>query len=215
MDAKKQETASADKHLVLKFSGKKSYFLFILSKIYFNSMKDNGFSIDSDGVCLSINASLSTPLTGKLILIFLNLLNAGLLVFAIIEEVVPLALFIAAIFLLLIRYSLWNFYGKEYLTINTKSLRFQYDYGFFRTNPQIKKIGRNLSLQATNVYQMGRKTQLQVIFVCSDENDFPEEIHRMAIPISKKNADELVKLVHMIYIEKITNEYSLPPIYMN
>ncbi|SHG39422.1 hypothetical protein [Pedobacter caeni] len=178
-------------------------------------MKDNGFMIDSDGICLFITLTLRPSLPGRLILIFLNAVLAGIITVAAIHEIPALLIVSALIFLLLIRYSLWNFYGKEHLTINTKSIRYQHEYGFFKTTAQTNKIGRSLMVEAQNIYQSGKSKQVRLVFVSHDENDFPEEVYHVAIPITQKNANAVIRGINLLYMDKVTDDYSLPPIHMN
>lgn len=178
-------------------------------------MKDNGFTIDSDGICLFITLTLRTSLAGRRALIFLNLICAGILILATTERITALLLVSILMFLMLIKYSLWNFYGKEYLTINTKSIRYQHDYGFFKTTPQINKIGTSLMVQAQNIYQAGKSKHVRLVFISHDENDFPEEIYHVAIPITQKNANAVIRGINLLYLDKVTDDYSLPPIHMN
>ncbi|RQO74055.1 hypothetical protein DBR43_01215 [Pedobacter sp. KBW06] len=178
-------------------------------------MKDNGFMIDSDGICLFITLTLRTSLAGRLVLIFLNMMCTGIIVLAAAERITALILASTVIFLLLIRYSLWNFYGKEYLTINTKSIRYQHDYGFFKTTPQINKIGTSLMVQAQNIYQTGKPKQVRLVFISHNELDFPEEVYHVAIPITQKNANAVIRGINLLYLDKVTDDYSLPPIHMN
>ncbi|MNR02609.1 hypothetical protein D3C85_1184650 [compost metagenome] len=178
-------------------------------------MKDNGFIIDSDGICLFITLTLRTHLFGKLTLIFLNLAVAGIAIMAVTEGIPALDIVSVLILLFLIRYSLWNFYGKEHLTINTKSIRYQHEYGFFKTTAQTNKIGKSLMVQAQNIYQSGKSKQVRLVFISHDENDFPEEIYHVAIPITQKNANSVVRGINLLYMDKVTDNYSLPPIHMN
>jgi len=178
-------------------------------------MKDNGFTIDSDGICLFITLTLRTSLAGRLVLIFLNIVCASIIILATTEKITAMALSFTLIFLFLIRYSLWNFYGKEYLTINTKSIRYQHDYGFFKTTPQTNKIGTSLMVQGQNIYQTGKSKQVRLVFISHNEHDFPEEVYHVAIPITQKNANAVIRGINLLYLDKVTDDYSLPPIHMN
>jgi membrane protease YdiL (CAAX protease family) len=44
---------------------------------------------------------------------------------------------LAAIILFIGRYVAWNLFGKEQITITTKSIRYIRDYGLLRTNPKV------------------------------------------------------------------------------
>ncbi|WP_222538363.1 hypothetical protein [Pedobacter polysacchareus] len=178
-------------------------------------MKENFFIMDSDGVCIYVTIGINADLPAKLILGSLNLILLGVIVLAVSKGVVALMIFSTLCAILLIRFSFWNIYGKEHLVINTKTMMYQHDYGFFRTNPKLKFFQKGLSVIGKEATKAGSNAQILMIFQTYNHYDLPEDVYQTALPIAKRNADLLIKAINSLFIEKITEDYSLPPIFMN
>ena len=96
----------------------------------------------SDGINLYVEFSVRAKPIGKIILSILILftLAAFIIIFSTLDQeeigkfIIPLSM---PCFLFLVipkRYLIWNLYGKENLIINSKTISYNYDYGFIRTN---------------------------------------------------------------------------------
>lgn len=178
-------------------------------------MKENHFIMDSDGVCLYVTIGINADLPAKLILGSLNLILLGIIAYAVSKEMIALIMFSTLCAILLIRLSFWNIFGKEHLVINTKTMMYQHDYGFFRTNPKLKFFQKGLSVIRKEAAEVGNNAQITLVFQTFNTYDLPEDVYQTALPIAKRNADLIIKAINSLFIEKITEDYSLPPIFMN
>ena len=110
----------------------------------------NRIEITSDGINayakIQVNASkigirvLSVLLVIELILI--GWIYSNLKADETQSMAVPFLIIIIFFVGLPVKFLLWNVYGNEYLTVNTKSISWSYDYGFFRTNLKTVKYER-------------------------------------------------------------------------
>ena len=178
-------------------------------------MKENRFIMDSDGVCLYLTIGINADLPAKLILGFLNLILLGIIILAVSKGIMVLMILSTLCAIPLIRLSFWNIYGKEHLVINTKTMMYQHDYGFFRTNPKLKFFQKGLSMIEKEAAKAGINAQVLLVFQTFNTYDLPEDVYQTVLPIAKRNADLLIKAINSLFIEKITEDYSLPPIFMN
>lgn len=178
-------------------------------------MKYNEFDIRYDGVCLYLSIKTQASVYAKLILCLLNIMLISLIILSITVQIVALAIFLVALFLLLIRYTAWNFWGGEYVIINSKTISYQYDYGFLITAMTTKKIGKVLHSEKLVVHQYGKPEQQTIVFSTYDENELPETIYQLAIPISDKDAESVLLGVNIVFLDKVADDYSLPPLYLN
>lgn len=102
-------------------------------------MKDK-FIINTDGVCVYVSVSVTNSLVGKILLLLANGIALTVLVLSVVEWIPALLLVTLVMLALLMRYTLWNLFGAENLIINTKSLSYQHDYGFWKTGYTTKDI---------------------------------------------------------------------------
>lgn len=94
-------------------------------------------------------------------------------------------------------------------------MMYQHDYGFFRTNPKLKFFQKGLSVIRKEAAEVGNNAQITLVFQTFNTYDLPEDVYQTALPIAKRNADLIIKAINSLFIEKITEDYSLPPIFMN
>lgn len=178
-------------------------------------MKANHFMMDSDGICLYVTIGINAKLPAKLIIVALNLILIGIIVYAVTQGIVAMVILSTLIGIFLLKYSFWNLYGKEHLVINTKTMMYQHDYGFFRTNPKLKFFQKGLSVVAQNVAGPEDNPQIRLAFHTFNTYDLPEEVYQTTLLITQRDANTVISAINSLFIEKVTEDYSLPPIFMN
>lgn len=110
----------------------------------------NRIEINSDGINayakISVNASKLgiKILAGFLVLEIIIVLGLlwQLKSEEVISVIIPILIGLIIFVGLPIKYLLWNLYGNEELIVNTKTISWLYDYGFFKTNLQTVKYNR-------------------------------------------------------------------------
>jgi hypothetical protein len=167
----------------------------------------NKVDINSDGINVYVTSTIKANTVGKAIL---TLLNLGLLIFYVwfistIENeeagkfFLPVILMFVAFIYFPWRYWFWNFYGKENILINTKTITRHYDYGIIETKP--KTIPHN---RLATSYEFVRELKgqecgrLHFISYSTDTN-LPEERFQTSILISKKDIDKIQNSITTIF----------------
>jgi len=172
-----------------------------------------GSRVFSDGVCVFVFANADNPFFSKAILIICNLFFLSICVFSLTIGILGLTAFSLIAFLFLLRYALWNIYGKETLIINPKSLSYQYDYGFYRV-PFKTKLINGPKLKITSRFVTDGKNQLS--FISYDETTrAPILVHTMLFYLSDDEAAQLHTLVNDLFLDELSDKYTLPAINLN
>lgn len=183
----------------------------------------NRIEINSDGINayakISVNASQTgiKILSGFLILEIIIVL--GLLWQIKSEEVIsmiiPILIVLVVFVGLPIKYLLWNLYGKEELIVNTKSISWSYDYGFFKTNLQTVKYHR-LGTGYEKVKGDDDKEVGKLIFYnYREEDNLPEFIHQTTILLNKKEIEKFDKEISDVFANEFLNKNGFVPFSIN
>ena len=175
-------------------------------------MKEPKSESHSDGICVYVLTEVNKSVASKLLILVADALILSVLIFSI-TEWIPGLFICTLIFLAFLAWcTLWAFWGKENLIINTKSLSYQHDYGFFKTKFTIKPIHARLIV-------ISRKTEdgdMHCSFVSYQEsNDLPLEIYSMTLPISEKECERINTLIGELYVDKLSDDYEFPYINFN
>lgn len=177
------------------------------------STKKHTFLIRTDGICVYASIGIRIALIGKIYLMVMH--AAALLVIGVaLKEWIPMLLLVALLFEgWLLKYTLWNLFGKERLIINTKSISFQYDYGFFKTDYVTREIHRMLDIRLSETDLKSDRRYLH--FLSCNENDIPLEIYSAALTVTEGEGERLAMQVKQLFVDTFTEQYELPPIHMN
>jgi len=103
-----------------------------------------------------------------------------------------------------VKYFLWNKFGVEELIVNTKSISWVYDYGFFRTNTKTVKYDRLGTgferIRGLENEELGRL----VFYNYREEDNLPEFIHQTTVLLKKEEINEFDKQISNVF----ENEFS-------
>jgi hypothetical protein len=164
-------------------------------------------SIDHDGLNVRLFMKVESTKMGKISMIFVNLIGLALLGIALEEWLLGL-LAMAALWLIFFGWiTLWNFFGKELVIINTKSLSYQHTYGFYITPLETKKINRAMNISLLPAGETKGTPHYNLVFESFNENDLPEELYRTALPISEDELTLLKKYIRRLYFEKVSPDF--------
>lgn len=153
----------------------------------------------SDGINLYSIFKVEASKTGKIILsiCIIILLVVFVLVISTIEKqyiasaVLPILIFSGFMIIFPVRYLIWNLYGKENLIVNTKSISYFYDYGFFKTNLKtifFYKLGTGF--QFVREDEEGEKGRL-LFYNYNKESNLPELIHQTSVLLDLVDVSEI------------------------
>jgi hypothetical protein len=182
----------------------------------------NNCKIHSDGICVFINSQIKAATTGKIVLLLINLiLWPGYLYLAVIvsvenEKGLFLPFFAVLLFLVFVlgRYTIWNFWGEEYIRINTKSINYNRSYGIFSTNETKINIHRlHWVYEIIRYFDDGEYGRIH--FFDYDKDNDPKAIFETTILIRKTDANTISENIKIIYHNEYFEETSLPPITLN
>lgn len=131
------------------------------------------------------------------------------------STVIPVIL-AAIIFLSLpLKYLSWNLYGKEDIIINSKSISWSYDYGFFKTNLETIKIDRlglgYEKVRTNDIEEIGRL----LFYNYRAKDNLPEMVHQTTVLLSLNDIKEFSNQIDKIYENEFFNENGFIPFSLN
>ena len=156
-------------------------------------MTINDLHISYDGVCIYATTVVKARTIGKLLLFLSNLSLAIIIAFFLIEQIIAAAIVFLLGEIFMIRYTLWNLYGEERLIINTKSISFQYHYGFFTTVLQTVAFNKRISICSLDEMTEGDQTYVKCLFQSYNENYLSENIYASVLHINKADYEKLIR----------------------
>ncbi len=110
-----------------------------------------------------------------------------------------------------VKYLLWNLYGKEEIIINSKSISWSYDYGFFKTNMETVTFDR-LSTNFEHVRQTGNVDIGRLLFInYRAEDNLPEILHQTTALLSKSDIEYFDNQISKIFISEFLDDYGFIP----
>lgn len=175
--------------------------------------KKHDFLIHTDGICVYVSIGVKTALIGKIYLMVMHAAVLTIIGIALKEWIPAMLIMFLVIEGCLMKYTLWNIFGKERLIINTKSISFQHDYGFFKTDYVTREIHRMLDIRLSETDSKSDRRYLH--FLSCNENDIPLEIYSAALTVTEGEGERLAMQVKQLFVDTLTEQYELPPIHMN
>lgn len=101
-----------------------------------------------------------------------------------------------------VKYFLWNFWGKENLIINTKSLSYSFDYGIIKPNIRTKNFDK-LELY----YDLGQIDYQQegghlLFYNYRNDNHLPELLYKTNVILLRIEIEEITKKINELYLRE-------------
>lgn len=110
-----------------------------------------------------------------------------------IDMIFTIIVFTTIMILFPLKYTLWNILGKENLIINTKSISYQYNYGFISNNLQSVTYNK-LSVRFGEILTAKEKTCGKVYFYNEDEyTGLNKLIHHTSVFVTDDQYNLLAK----------------------
>lgn len=178
--------------------------------------------IHFDGICIYLESTIKASLTGKIILIILNLIAwpGYIFIAAIIPGtelksfIIPLGIIFLLLVFILGRYSTWNFWGKEFVRINTKSVSFSRSYGIIQTKEKIIEIDR-LGYSYEHIRTYGKIKYGKIHLFDYDKNNNPISILETAVLIPESDAEIIMENINELYANEFMENRDFTPINLN
>jgi len=174
----------------------------------------NVSTVYSDGINIYIAAEIKSKVAGRLLLGLTLIIAIVLFIYLLIsidfkemgKASIPIILIPSFFLYILSRYLLWNIYGQEHIVVNSKTVTYYYNYGFFRT--PLKTVFHNrlgISYRITDRFEdenFGR-----MIFVnYNQDTNLPEALHETAVEINEKTATEIERLLEKVVLDKFNED---------
>ncbi len=183
----------------------------------------NRIDISTDGINAYANIEVGASKIGvrmlSILLIVEIILVVGLLsqikseeaISLIIPMVIGLVIFVGLPF----KYLLWNLYGKEELIVNSKSISWAYNYGFFKTNLKTvnyDRLGTGYErVRGENEEEVGRL----VFYNYRGEDNVPELIHQTTVLLGKDEIEEFDNQISNVFANEFLNKNGFIPFSTN
>ncbi|BAV04101.1 hypothetical protein FLA_0080 [Filimonas lacunae] len=117
--------------------------------------------------------------------------------------------------MVLLKYTLWNFFGRELVTVNTRVLTYQHDYGLFKTKLVTHKVNRMLHCQAFSTIKEKEGTWQYLQFGSYDENDLPSLLYQVSLPVEEKDTLLIQQLIDKLYVTRLAEEQMISVLHLN
>lgn len=159
--------------------------------------------LKKDYVNLHVSIEAETSKIVRGILIFFNLCTFGVVAISLVDWL--LALFVIGVLLTALFgwLTLWYGFGKEKLIITSKSISYQYHYGFYSTKIESQPLRRALNISLAPSRERNGLEYFNVIFETYNENNAPEEIYRTSLAINRAEFAVLKRAIRTLYFEKV------------
>ncbi|QNK61553.1 hypothetical protein H7F33_13410 [Pedobacter sp. PAMC26386] len=178
-------------------------------------MNQNDLNLDYDGndVCITIKSKVNLAL--QIFLIGSCFALAGITILAIILNI--LAFIFAAVILLLffLRYTLWNLYGAERVTVNKRLITSYHSCLFFKTGLRTKRIGKKLRMIPYELYGQGKQKMVNVVFEVSNGENVQENAYEFSLPVRIEQAEMISYMLSLLYLNKISFDFNRTKMCMN
>lgn len=183
----------------------------------------NRIEISTDGVNAYANIEVNASKIGiRILSIFLVLeilgviglfsqAKSGEIASVIIPFLIVLILFVG----LPVIYLLWNLYGKETLIVNTKSISWAYDFGFFKTNLKTVKYNRLGTGYEKVRGEEGDEVGRLILLNFREDDNLPEVIHQTTVLLNRKEIQEFDNEISYIFENEFLNKNSFIPFSIN
>lgn len=161
-------------------------------------MKPGNFKVNYDGENLSTTITVQPSVALKISLYLLNILFLSIIILFTIGGVGIIVMFILVFEILFLRYSLWNLYGSESITLTRNELSYRQHYGFIKLPQKTFKINKSIRVIPFHEnFQAGNKA-MKLIFESFDEDNEPVNLYQTALAISRQDYETFMKSFHQL-----------------
>jgi len=184
-------------------------------------MKKN-CNVGTDRVCVYVESHVNSSVIGKTILAIVSIIAwSGYLFFAASTPgtemktyAIPLIILFVVLVFGLGRYSAWNFWGKEFLRINTRSVSFSRSYGIIETKETIIKFnGLSYNYEKINTHKNVAYGRIHLYDY--DENNNPQQIFETSILIAETDVQQIFEKVDELFANEFMEDKGLNSIILN
>lgn len=156
-------------------------------------MKPGNFKVNYNGEVLSSTITVEPSLALKISLYALNILFISIIILFTVGGVGVIVLFILVFEILFLRYSIWNLYGAETITVTRETFSYQQHYGPLKMALKTFKINKSINVIPFHEnFQAGNKA-MKLLFESFDDDNEPVNLYQTALVISPKDYETFMK----------------------
>jgi len=178
-------------------------------------MTINELDIRYDGICVYATIAVRASIIAKIILSFVNLVLLSAIAIFSLEKVPLAAVAFSLLEFFLIRFTLWNLYGEEWLIINARSMSYQHHYGFFTTSLRTIPFHRKITFIPYDEVKENGQCYSKLMFESYDQNNLPQLIYYSVLHLHEKDLERFNKHIDQIFVDEMTFSYEMPPVNLN
>lgn len=172
-------------------------------------MRASSFKVNEDEGAITATITIRSSLSSKIFLYALNILLISVIILFFIGDIGVITLFITVMEVLLFRYSLWNLYGSETVTLKKHALSYQQCYGPVKMSLRTRSITKALKVFPFHEnFQAGNKA-MKLVFESVDESLHPVNLYQTSLAISQQDYKTFMEAFNRFYHQK-PDEYLLP-----
>ncbi|MBL4642981.1 MAG: hypothetical protein JKY44_05260 [Flavobacteriaceae bacterium] len=179
----------------------------------------NEININSDGINVYVIMEIRIHNGLKVVLVGVTITVIVLLVFLLsmldVKEepklIFPMVTIPLLVFYFLVRYTLWNLFGKENLIINTKSISSNFEYGWYKTNLKTILIDRlGFGQEFVREFELVKYGNLN-LYNYDKLTHLPEVIYSTSIELTLDEIKEIENKISEIFIDEFREVNKFTP----
>lgn len=172
-------------------------------------------SVRSDGICIYLVITVKNSLFSRVLLLLYNAVGLAAILVSLIAWLPALLLVGVLMELVIARYTLWNLFGREMVTVNTKVLTYRHDYGLFATRPVTRTVNKMLHCQAHSTIRAKDGSWQYLTFGSYDSNDLPCLLYQVTLPVEEKDTLYIQQLIDKLYVTRLAEEQAFSVVHLN
>ena len=150
-------------------------------------MKPGNFKVNDEGDSLSAIITVKPSLALKLSLYLLNSLIVAVILLFTFGGIGVIVLFIVAFEILFLRYSIWNLYGSERITLNRDAISHQLHYGPIKLPVRTIEVNNTINVIPFNEDFRAGSNGVKVNFESLDDKNEPVNLFQTSLVISRED----------------------------
>lgn len=171
--------------------------------------------LKKDYINLHVVIEAETSKIVKGILIFFNVCSLAVVVLSVFDWLLALLVIGVLLMSLFGWLTLWYGFGKEKLIITSKSISYQYQYGFYTTKMESQPLRRALNISLAPSRERNGLEYFNVIFETYNQQNVPEEIYRTSLAINRAEFAILKRSIRSLYFERVDPNHHIQPYILN
>jgi len=173
----------------------------------------------NDGINFYATFNVKANTFGKVVLSIMILILMTVFIFVVStitkddirEMLFPMIVIFILILAFPVRYLLWNFFGKETLIVNTKTISFCYDYGILKTNLKtihFDRLGTGFQIiREENDIEIGKL----IFYNYRVKDNLPEVIHQTSVLLDNIDINEIDLEISNLFVNEFNERNGFIP----